>query len=75
MSKEEKQSVKTDKTNEIEHIAALVTGILSIVFSSVWFIGVIHGITAIVCGVRTKRRLNSKLGLTGLILRNNRSII
>lgn len=69
------EEIKEKKTNEIEHIAALVTGILSVVFASIWFIGLIHGITAIVCGIRTRKRLKSKLGLAGMILRNYWSFI
>lgn len=59
------------KKNQIEHIAALLTGILSIVFSMIWYIGFIHGITAIVCGARTNLRHKSKLGKAGMILRYN----
>lgn len=71
MNEEKNDFIKIEKTNEIEHIASLVCGILSIIFASIWFIGLIHGITAIVCGVRTRKRFKSKLGLSGMILRYN----
>ncbi len=66
----EKESIKkTDKNlKEIEHIAALLCGILSIVLASIWYLGLIHGITAIVCGIRSRKRFQSKMGLTGFIL-------
>ncbi len=68
--KEEKvvKTITKMKKTEIQHIAALVSGILSILFSAIWYLGVIHGITAIVCGARTNSRHKSKMGKTGLIL-------
>lgn len=60
--------------NEIGHIAAFTCGILSIIFASIWYVGIIHGITAMVIGARTGFKNKSKLGKAGFILRNYRHI-
>ena len=48
-------------------VAALVLGIISIVFASFWYISLPTGILAIVFGVKSSRKLGSKLGKAGLI--------
>ena len=58
----------TIKKNEIQHIAALVSGILGIIFSPIWFIGLTHSIVAIVYGTKMMVRYNSKMGKSGMIL-------
>ena len=49
-------------------VAALVLGIISIVFASFWYISLPTGIIAIVFGAKSARKLGSKLGKAGLIL-------
>lgn len=56
------------KKNEIQHVAALVSGILGIMFSTIWFIGLTNAIVAIVCGARMIQKHNSKMGKAGMIL-------
>lgn len=74
---EEEVVVKTKskmKKNEIKHIASFTSGILSIVFAFIWYLGIAHGILAIVFGANIRSKYKSKLGTAGFILRNYRSI-
>ena len=48
-------------------VAALVLGIISILFASFWYISLTTGILAIVFGAKSSRKLGSKLGKAGLI--------
>ncbi len=62
-----------DETNklskkEITHILAFVSGVLSIVFTPIWYVGVIHGVIAVIYGVRSGLRKKYKLGKAGFIL-------
>ena len=49
------------------HIAALTLGIISIISAGFWYISIITGILAIIFGVKSARRLGSKLGKAGMI--------
>lgn len=68
MENENVRTVTKVSKNEIQTVAALLSGILGILFSSIWFLGLIHSIVAIVCGARMKVRHNSKMGKAGLVL-------
>ena len=48
-------------------VAALVLGILSIVFELFWYISIPTGILGIVLGVKSSRKTGSKLGKAGMI--------
>lgn len=48
-------------------IAALVLGIISILSSAFWYITLPSGILAIVFGVKSIKKIGSKLGKAGLI--------
>lgn len=52
--------------NPIYHIA-FICGIVSILLSHVWYIGLINGIIAIVLGAKSMKN-KSKLGLAGMIM-------
>ena len=49
-------------------VTALVLGILTIVFQLFWYMCIPMGILSIVFGVKTTRKLGSKLGKAGMIL-------
>lgn len=49
------------------NVASLVLGIISIVSALFWYITIPTGVLAIVFGVKSIRRLGSKLGKAGLI--------
>ena len=49
-------------------VAALVLGILSIVFALFWYISLPCGILAIILGSIASKKTGSKLGKSGLIL-------
>lgn len=50
------------------HIAALVTGIISIVSMLFWYITIPTGIMAIVFGAKSAKKTGSKIGKAGMIL-------
>ena len=56
-----------DKKKSGLGIASLVLGIISIVTALFWYITIPTGILAIVFGVKSIRRVGSKLGKAGLI--------
>jgi len=56
-----------DKKKSGLGIASLVLGIISIVTALFWYITIPTGILAIVFGVKSKRRVGSKLGKAGLV--------
>lgn len=49
------------------HVAALVLGIISIVGAGFWYIGIPTGVLGIVLGIKSVRKLGSKLGKAGMI--------
>ena len=49
-------------------VAALVLGIISIVFASFWYISLPTGITAIILGIDSYKKEKKSLGLAGLII-------
>lgn len=48
-------------------VAALVLGILSIVFQLFWYLSLPTGILGIIFGVKSARKVGSKLGKAGMI--------
>ena len=48
-------------------VAAMVLGIISIVFDLFWYISLPCGILGIVFGAKSAKRLGSKMGKTGVI--------
>ena len=56
-----------DKKYSSMSVASLVLGIISIVLCFFWYISIPAGILAIIFGVKTTRKLGSKLGKAGLI--------
>lgn len=71
MNEEIEIEIENDRKKEIfkdpiRHVS-FICGILSILTCSVWYIGIITGIIAIVLGARSIRH-KSKLGLSGMIL-------
>lgn len=57
-----------EKNKSSMGIAALVLGIISIISAFFWYIALPTGILAIIFGVKSIRRVGSKLGKTGFIL-------
>ena len=51
----------------VMHISSLVLGITSIVFALFWYIALPTGILAIVFGVKSARKIGSKIGKAGMI--------
>ena len=51
----------------VSHIIALVLGIISALTTFFWYIALPCGITAIVLGVNTYKKMGSKMGLAGMI--------
>ena len=49
------------------HIVSLVLGIISIVTALFWYISLPTGIIAIIFGVKSVKKLGSKMGKAGLI--------
>lgn len=56
-----------DKKYSSMNVASLVLGIISIVLCLFWYMTIPAGILAIIFGVKTSRKLGSKLGKAGLI--------
>lgn len=57
-----------EKANsKVIHIISLVLGIISIVFSTFWYISIPSGILALIFGVKSVKKFNSKIGKAGLI--------
>ena len=57
-----------DNNNKyVMHISSLVLGIISIVFALFWYIALPTGILAIVFGVKSARKIGSKIGKAGMI--------
>ncbi len=50
------------------HIASFILGIISVVSVLFWYITIPTGILAIVFGVKSIKKIGSKLGKTGMIL-------
>ncbi len=57
-----------DKKKSGMPVASLVLGIISVVTNLFWYITLPTGILAIVFGVKSIKRLGSKLGKAGMIL-------
>lgn len=57
-----------EKNNQVMPSVSLVLGIISIVSFLFYYISIPTSIIAIIFGVKTRRKLGSKLGLTGVIL-------
>ena len=51
----------------ISHIVSLVLGIISIVTVLFWYISIPTGITAIILGIKSYKKENKTLGLSGMI--------
>ena len=51
----------------VMHIASLVLGIISIVSALFWYITLPTGILAIIFGVKSARKMGSKIGKAGMI--------
>ena len=51
----------------VSHIVALVLGIISILTTFFWYISLPAGIAAIILGVKTYKKIGTKIGLAGLI--------
>ena len=49
------------------HVASLVLGILSIVFAAFWYISLPAGVMAIVFGVKSIKKIGSKMGKAGMV--------
>lgn len=58
---------ENEKNKTVMHIASLVLGIISIVSSLFWYITLPTGILAIIFGVKSSKRIGSKIGKAGLI--------
>lgn len=57
-----------DNNNKyVMHICSLVLGIISIVTALFWYIALPTGILAIVFGVKSARKIGSKVGKAGMI--------
>ena len=56
-----------EKSKSSMAVASLTLGIISIVFFTFWFISLPTGILAIIFGVKTIKKLGSKIGKAGLI--------
>jgi len=51
----------------VSHVVSLVLGIISILTALFWYISLPSGITAIVLGVKSYKKMKSKLGMAGMI--------
>ncbi|MBQ3297483.1 MAG: DUF4190 domain-containing protein [Bacilli bacterium] len=51
----------------VMHIVSLVLGIISILTSLFWYMSIPTGIVAIIFGVKSYKKIGSKLGLAGMI--------
>ena len=49
------------------HIVSLVLGIISILTGFFWYMSIPSGIIAIIFGIKTYKKMGSKLGLAGMI--------
>ena len=59
-----------EKKNEeriVMHIVSLVLGIISILTAFFWYMSLPTGIIAIVFGVKSYKKIGSKIGLAGMI--------
>ena len=55
------------ENKSVMHIASLVLGIISIVSALFWYITLLTGILAIIFGVKSARKMGSKIGKAGMI--------
>ncbi len=51
----------------VMHMVSLVLGIISILTSLFWYMSIPTGIVAIIFGVKSYKKIGSKLGLAGMI--------
>ena len=51
----------------VMHIVSLVLGIISILTGFFWYMSIPSGIIAIIFGIKTYKKMGSKLGLAGMI--------
>lgn len=56
-----------EKKKSAMPVAAMVLGIISIVFDLFWYISIPCGILGIVFGAKSAKKLGSKMGKTGVI--------
>lgn len=56
-----------EKKKSAMPVAAMVLGIISIVFDLFWYISIPTGILGIVLGAKSAKKLGSKMGKTGVI--------
>ena len=60
--------MKDKKENRIVmHIVSLVLGIISVVTAIFWYIALPSSIIAIIFGVKSYKKIGSKIGLAGMI--------
>ena len=57
-----------NKSKHSMHIASLVLGIISVCTTLFWYITLPTGILAIIFGVKSSKKLGSKIGKAGLVL-------
>ena len=59
---------KNESENRVViHIVSLVLGIISILTALFWYMSIPSGILAIVFGIKSYKKMGSKLGLAGMI--------
>ena len=51
----------------VMHIVSLVLGIISILTGLFWYMSIPSGIIAIIFGIKSYKKMGSKLGLAGMI--------
>ena len=56
-----------NQQNKVIHIISLVLGIISACTTFFWYISLPCGITSIILGVNTYKKMGSKMGLAGMI--------
>ena len=56
-----------NNNKNVMHIASLVLGIISIITAMFWYIALPTGILAIIFGVKSAKKIGSKIGKAGMI--------
>ena len=56
-----------NNNKNVMHIASLVLGIISIITAMFWYIALPTGIIAIIFGVKSAKKIGSKIGKAGMI--------
>ena len=60
--------MEEERNKSAMHIAALVLGIISVLTTIFWYICWPTGILAIIFGVKSAKKLGSKMGKAGMVL-------